>query len=104
MKRLLSIACVLLVGLTLGAVATGAGLARKHAFGACSCHDCQVLVAGDTSQPKKCGTCGGSGQVLSSCAVCGGDGVSESGNTCQSCGGSGQRYKFCPTCGGTGER
>ena len=49
-----------------------------------------------------CGTCYGSGQVLSSCAICGGDGVSGSGNQCHGCGGSGQRYIFCRTCGGDG--
>ena len=61
------------------------------------------LVVPTQKQPSRCRTCGGSGQVLGTCAMCNGKGKSTTGNTCQGCGGSGQRYKFCSTCGGSGQ-
>ena len=61
------------------------------------------LTVPTKTQPSSCRTCGGSGQVLGTCAMCNGKGKSTTGNTCQGCGGSGQRYKFCSTCGGSGQ-
>ncbi|KAI4364073.1 hypothetical protein MLD38_020212 [Melastoma candidum] len=65
-----------------------------------SCSTCNGTGSKPGTTPKRCNTCGGQGQVVSSARTP--LGVFQQVMTCSSCGGTGEILKPCKTCSGDG--
>lgn len=72
----------------------------------CSGHEAGTPVEIDNS--RDCASCGGTGRIEGSCAICNGDGHRTSGVfggeavMCSACGGTGSVAMRCNACGGSG--